>query len=408
MAQDTKYQLAGDIDSENAYERLRVLKWMQSFERTGERFYTTEDTIVVKLQQKVLFDLIEKLLYEVVDSDLEYTVRRVSSRYNAYFFLGKSIPEEEHDTEEFVAQNDVLRLTLAPSDSNYDYELDRTVNTQKVSTKDSRENLVLSTDYRIVGEEELVVQFETRLRERITELQREQKSSLVNWLYSSGHSTARKTFQVNKTWDIHHSYYPWINKPLTEYYKTFLDSDAQILVLWGTPGTGKTSWVRDMICEMNLNAFISYDTKVLTSDSTFVSYLLDPLYNAIIMEDADDFLTADRKDNDKLISKILNISDGLIKLPKKKLIFSTNLPSVAQIDKAIIRPGRCFDVMEFRNLTHKEAKVAADHLGVTIDNTSRHYSLAELFGLKITQQTTDPLLTNHGSRFSQGIGFLQG
>jgi hypothetical protein len=401
--------MSGEISDEYQMERYRAIKMATEIEKSGVPYHTSSDEIVVKLPMKVLFGLVEDILHELADDD-NYAVRKITSRYNTFFFLGLPLPgTEEHAAEDFFARNDLIRLTLSPSDREYDYELDREISTENkndTTLRDSRDTVVLTTNYRIYGVEELVISFEAKLRERISEIQRHNKSSLVNWLYSSGHSTQRKVFQVNKTWDIHPSFYPWITKSLPEYYKAFMESNAQILVLWGPPGTGKTSWLRDMICEMNLNAFISYDTKVLTSDSTFVSYLLDPLFNAIILEDADDFLTATRSDNDKLISKILNISDGLIKLPQKKLIFSTNLPSVAQIDKAIIRPGRCFDVMEFRKLTHAEAKAAADHLGVNLESNKHAYTLAELFGLRIVQQATDPLLTSHGAKFDQGIGFL--
>jgi ATP-dependent 26S proteasome regulatory subunit len=42
------------------------------------------------------------------------------------------------------------------------------------------------------------------------------------------------------------------------------------------------------------------------------------------------------------MSRFLNISDGLIKLPNKKLVFTTNVTNFENIDSALLRPGRCF------------------------------------------------------------------
>ena len=235
----------------------------------------------------------------------------------------------------------------------------------------------------------------------------ESRTSMIRWIFDSGHGHRDRTFQITKEWDIDRDYYPWIDTELKSYYQAFLDSRAQIMVAFGPPGTGKTSFIRDMICEMNLNAFISYDMKVLTSDSTFVRYLTDSIFDAIIIEDADELLTSERGDSNKIIAKILNISDGLIKLPRKKLIFTTNLPKVEDIDQAIIRPGRCFDVMEFRLLTKPEAEVICKKLGVTLpEKKSEKWSLAELFYEKELTTSKDPFTTHHAEKLKKRpIGF---
>ncbi|MEJ8867663.1 hypothetical protein, partial [Pseudomonas jessenii] len=42
------------------------------------------------------------------------------------------------------------------------------------------------------------------------------------------------------------------------------------------------------------------------------------------------------------LHRFLNIADGVASADGKKIIFSTNLASVRDIDDALIRPGRCF------------------------------------------------------------------
>lgn len=236
----------------------------------------------------------------------------------------------------------------------------------------------------------------------------ESRTSMIRWIFDSGHGHRDRIFQITKEWDIDRDYYPWITSSLKEYYQGFVNSRAQIMVAFGPPGTGKTSFIRDMICEMNLNAFISYDLKVLTSDSTFVRYLTDSIFDAIIIEDADELLTSSRGEYNKIVAKILNISDGLIKLPQKKLIFTTNLPKVEDIDPAIIRPGRCFDVMEFRELTVAEAEVVCTKLDIQLpEKKTGKYSLAELFYEKTLQTSNDPFTTHHADKLKKRtVGFV--
>ena len=77
--------------------------------------------------------------------------------------------------------------------------------------------------------------------------------------------------------------------------------------------------------------------------------------------------------------KILNASDGLIKLPNKKMIFTANLADDSQIDPALTRPGRCYDVIHFRELTFEEASAAAKAANIQPPKENRNYTLSELF-----------------------------
>lgn len=289
--------------------------------------------------------------------------------------------------------------------SQSEYEL--SVSDQNSSTVEAEakvNNIILFGTKTIIDKLSMLVE------EQLESLIVKEKSALVKWIFSSGRGSESKTFTIHKDWEISREFYPWINTDLQTYYKKFVESKSQILVLYGPPGTGKTSFIRDLICETGMNSFISYDLKILTSDSMFVEYLTDKNYDAIVVEDADELLSSNRGDHNKVIAKILNISDGLIKLPSKKLIFTTNLTKIQEIDSAIIRPGRCFDVMEFRNLTPDEAVDLSDHLEVPFnpDPAKKMYSLAEIFYQKTIHENDDPFLTHHGENLIKKtkLGFV--
>jgi ATP-dependent 26S proteasome regulatory subunit len=63
----------------------------------------------------------------------------------------------------------------------------------------------------------------------------------------------------------------------------------------------------------------------------------------------------------------------------KKLIFSTNLPSISDIDPALIRPGRCYDIIHFDELNQEQAEKLAERVGVTLNGTREKWSIADVF-----------------------------
>lgn len=367
----------------------------QKFKQKGWNFYASKDEIVVKLPREELLQLITESLTKAANANKiagEYIISKSHFMNSSIEF---SVAVESLGENNLVDNTDVCKIIV---DMNYNEEYDY--------EEEAPGGEILMAYFEGVGVESIVRSFDKEFRAALKPKQEESKTSLVNWVFSSDSGAAERTFQIKKDWTIDRSFYPWIETDLLTYYKAFVASRSQIMVLYGPPGTGKTSFIRDFLCEMNINSYISYDLKILTSDSTFVNYVTGSTFDAIVIEDADDLLTSERGDSNKVIAKILNVSDGLIKLPRKKLIFSTNLTNVDEIDPAIIRPGRCFDVMEFRELTRDEAHAAAVTLGVTIETDKDKYSLAELFYLKDIQESSDPFTRKHGEQLKKrSVGF---
>jgi hypothetical protein len=74
------------------------------------------------------------------------------------------------------------------------------------------------------------------------------------------------------------------------------------------------------------------------------------------------------------------------------MIFSTNLPSVRDIDPALVRAGRCYDIVEFRNLTIDEGTKLSKKMNIDSDfGNKKEISLAEIFhpenGKKLSTST---------------------
>ena len=89
-------------------------------------------------------------------------------------------------------------------------------------------------------------------------------------------------------------------------------------------------------------------------------------YNAkVILEDADELMRK-RSEGNRHMSAILNLTSGVAP-SSRKLIITTNLPHLREVDEALLRKGRTFAVLKFRHHTREEAVGLLDHLGRDVE-----------------------------------------
>lgn len=202
------------------------------------------------------------------------------------------------------------------------------------------------------------------------------KSSL-EWVYSDNGSSI--TVPLTNDKKPIEEFYPFLNgRTLEEYYDEYMASDASVLLLIGPPGTAKTSFIRGLIQHTQKSGLVTYDTGILSRDSFFAEFI-DGSNTFLIMEDADTFLRS-RKEENTMMFKFLNVSSGLITVTGKKMIFSTNLPSIKDVDEALIRPGRCHEVLSFDKLTSEQADKVRAKFGMK--ETGKAGTVAEILNQK--------------------------
>lgn len=225
------------------------------------------------------------------------------------------------------------------------------------------------------GTPENVLAFIKALDDRTTTALK-RAENLIEWVYSARGDSI--SVPLNYRPAINGAY-PWLPKDLDSYIDDYLNSQASVLILIGKPGTGKTTFIKNLIHRSGGDAKVTYDEAVMSGDSLFAGFI-ESEDRFMIMEDADMFLKS-REDGNSMMHRFLNVSDGLISAQDKKLVFSTNLPSVRDIDSALMRPGRCFDVVEFRPLTRVEAQVVASEMSVELPD-GNEFTLAEIFNVQ--------------------------
>ncbi|WP_414039338.1 ATP-binding protein [Acidithiobacillus sp. M4-SHS-6] len=170
--------------------------------------------------------------------------------------------------------------------------------------------------------------------------------------------------------------YPFLPKPPEILYDEFMDSEANILLLMGPPGTGKTSFIRGLLQYTRSSSMVSFDPRILERDRFFADFISGS-NQVLVLEDADSFLRPRESGND-VMHRFLSMGNGLVSVKHKKIIFSTNLQGVHHIDTALTRPGRCFAVLHFRELHPDELALAAEHLGIHPLMDNKSHTLAEL------------------------------
>src|SRR3954462_9086501 len=159
--------------------------------------------------------------------------------------------------------------------------------------------------------------------------------------------------------------YPEIAGGVKAFIERYLAAPETVLVLQGPPGTGKTRLIRGILGEMSrrqaegeeAEGLYTADMKALATDEGFVKFI-NGRQHAFVIEDADHLLNP-RADGNEHLHRFLTIADGVVRSQGRKIIFSTNLPNVGDLDEALVRPGRCFARLFVRKLTPTEAQALA-------------------------------------------------
>jgi hypothetical protein len=182
----------------------------------------------------------------------------------------------------------------------------------------------------------------------------------IDWHFVTGTGNLHSASLEEVADDVlHDEAYPSLGG-VHDFVQRYLDAPEAILVLQGPPGTGKTRLIRGILGALSrrnnnqARALYTGDDKTLQNDEVFVRFLTG-WEDVFIVEDADHILKPRSRGNEH-VHRFLTIADGVVRAQGRKVVFSTNLPNVGDLDDALVRPGRCFARVMLRELSLPEAE----------------------------------------------------
>jgi hypothetical protein len=176
--------------------------------------------------------------------------------------------------------------------------------------------------------------------------------------------------------------------------KSFLNTDKSngLVLLHGKYGTGKTSYIRNLMSVVN-KRFIFLPVSLMESISSpsFLPFISKYKDSILVLEDCETIIKQRETGNsDSALVNLLNLGDGLLSDALSLKLICTFNADLKQIDKAILRKGRLIARYEFKELSIPKANNLYQKLGGK-GNLEQSKTIAEIYNLEenIFGQGTD-------------------
>lgn len=179
-------------------------------------------------------------------------------------------------------------------------------------------------------------------------------------------------------------------------------------LLFGPPGTGKTSFISALAGKLELDICLLSLSSGEVDDNQLNQKLHEaPKNSIIVLEDIDSIFVdrntpVNKSDKNVTFAGLLNALDGVGSQEGKLLFMTTN--HIEKIDPALIRPGRCDVKIEFKRASKKQLKdlfvrfykneTQGEEFSLKVQEN--FLSMAELQGFFLQNSTGEDALKNIG------------
>ena len=151
-----------------------------------------------------------------------------------------------------------------------------------------------------------------------------------------------------------------------------------LYLLHGKPGTGKTSFIKSVITQVDKP--VIFLTPAMTdslASPALIGVLMENPDSILVIEDAESVLMKRQGDNSNAVANLLNLTDGFPADFLNLNIICTFNSSLDDIDPALLRKGRLKGIHNFEMLQPEQVTKLAKYLGVKADAT-KPMSLADV------------------------------
>ena len=156
--------------------------------------------------------------------------------------------------------------------------------------------------------------------------------------------------------------------------------ESGIILLHGESGTGKTTYIKHLICRFKDLEFIFVQNDFVRDllKPSFISFLIQHKNSILIIEDAEKVVIArENSTDDSVVSTILQLTDGLFSDFLNIKIICTFNTELDRIDRALLRKGRMIAKYHFSRLSAEKTAELAKKLGH--DSVTGSLTLADIF-----------------------------
>jgi len=160
-------------------------------------------------------------------------------------------------------------------------------------------------------------------------------------------------------------------------------TESGMILLHGDPGTGKTTYIKHLICKHADKQFIFIQNDFVREllNPAFISFLLQNRNSILLIEDAEKVVVSrENSPSGSVVSTILQLTDGLFSDYLNIKIICTFNTNIERIDKALLRKGRMIAKYKFSPLSAEKTLKLAEKLGYK--NVSGTLTLADIFGFE--------------------------
>ena len=157
-----------------------------------------------------------------------------------------------------------------------------------------------------------------------------------------------------------------IDKIIMEGLKNKKSNNKGLILLYGPPGAGKTTYIRNLVKRNSRKKFVIVPNNMVGSltEPMFLDFLTKINDLVLILEESEQTLAKRESKDNSSISNVLNMSDGLLGDCLNFKIIATFNTDLKNIDEALLRKGRLLAKYEFKDLNDDKAKVLKKKLGV--------------------------------------------
>ncbi len=165
--------------------------------------------------------------------------------------------------------------------------------------------------------------------------------------------------------DVAASYVPEIASQHERAVQKLREGRKGILLLHGSPGTGKTTYIRHLTKEVYEKdfIFISSDLAPQIASPEFTRFLMNNVGCILVIEDAEQVMRKRVSGKNTAVSVLLNLGDGLMSDILGVQFVCTFNCELDEIDPALTRKGRLLGNMEFKALSPEQATALATKIG---------------------------------------------